>query len=426
MSALGWIDFSPDHREKVRTVIDMLKKKGVVDELGIGVIRDSFADRMFPGVSTIQTRAKYFTLTALLVQDYERQPAHARAKQSLEDYLRYWEIKCRIRLANRYGEHGQGLGIIGISFGERHDRDVQRPPSSVYWNGLRRFGFIWTTMSLSDFGRFIGGRQSRKALLEGTDREKGDDLDADTDGAPRVQAPEVGDDYWDTLAVTLTPEEAEYLRGHITARVRDSLLGQILKDGDAIKQMVTLRSDASFADFAELPFIKRLKSEELRWVVRHARDFWLILKGAHIRYNCLLQARFGTEHTLATFEARWSDWVDEMRQYDWGAWDKDFMWSLVDQHGSTVRQATRRFIDGWTEQARGGTPCLADCDRLVIIQEHATKGNRARLRSSAKDQQVPSEWIGLDKLDYRLTQVRTLVEDIQRAESGEADADAGR
>jgi hypothetical protein len=426
MSALGWIDFSADHREKVRTVIDLLKKQGVVDELGIGVIRDSFADKMFPGVSTIQTRAKYFTLTALLVQDYERQLAHVRAKQSLEDYLRHWEKDCRIRLAARYGDNGEGLGIIGISFRERKDRDVQRPPSSVYWTGLRRFGFIRTTMSLAEFGRFIGGRRSFKALLEGTDREKGDDPDAEADGAPRVHAPDVDDNYWDNLAITLTPEEAEFLRGHITARVPDSLLGQILMDGDAIKQIVSLRSDASFVDFADLPCVKSLKSEELRKVVQHARDFWLIFKGAHIRYNCLLQDRFGTEHVLAEFERTWSDWLEEVRHYDWATWDKDFMWSLVEQHGSIVREATRRFVDGWTEQARGGAPRLEDSNRLVVNQELANKGSRARLRSSAKDQHVGNEWIGLKELDYRLPQVRTLVEDIQRAESGEADADAGR
>ncbi len=65
MSSIGWIDFSSEHREKVRKVIDLLSAPGVVDELGIGVIRDSFADQMFPGLLTFQTRAKYFTLTAL-------------------------------------------------------------------------------------------------------------------------------------------------------------------------------------------------------------------------------------------------------------------------------------------------------------------------------------------------------------------------
>ena len=68
-SSLGWIDFSSEHREKVRSVIDFLSAPGVVDELGIGVIRDTFADGMFPGISTIQTRPKYFLLTALLIRD---------------------------------------------------------------------------------------------------------------------------------------------------------------------------------------------------------------------------------------------------------------------------------------------------------------------------------------------------------------------
>lgn len=51
MSSSGWIDFSSEHSEKVRTVIGLLSAPGVVDELGIVITRDSFADRMFPGFS---------------------------------------------------------------------------------------------------------------------------------------------------------------------------------------------------------------------------------------------------------------------------------------------------------------------------------------------------------------------------------------
>ena len=39
MASVGWIYFSSERRDNVRTVIDLLKKQGVVDELGIGVIR---------------------------------------------------------------------------------------------------------------------------------------------------------------------------------------------------------------------------------------------------------------------------------------------------------------------------------------------------------------------------------------------------
>lgn len=59
---LGWIDFSKEDRQKAFDVINLLSEQGAVDELGIGVIRDAFANYFFPGTSTIQTRAKYFLI----------------------------------------------------------------------------------------------------------------------------------------------------------------------------------------------------------------------------------------------------------------------------------------------------------------------------------------------------------------------------
>ena len=42
--SLGWIDFSKEERNKVLNVIHLLDEPGAVDELGIGSVRDSFAD----------------------------------------------------------------------------------------------------------------------------------------------------------------------------------------------------------------------------------------------------------------------------------------------------------------------------------------------------------------------------------------------
>lgn len=58
---IGWIDFSKEDRKKVLSVIELLSEKSALDELGIAPIRDGFADLFFPGTSTIQTRAKYFS-----------------------------------------------------------------------------------------------------------------------------------------------------------------------------------------------------------------------------------------------------------------------------------------------------------------------------------------------------------------------------
>ena len=43
-------------------VLKMTSESVALDELGIGRIRDAFADRMFPGISTLQKHMKYFSL----------------------------------------------------------------------------------------------------------------------------------------------------------------------------------------------------------------------------------------------------------------------------------------------------------------------------------------------------------------------------
>ena len=79
------------------------------------------------------------------------------------------------------------------------------------------------------------------------------------------------------------------------------------------QQLLKLKQNATFADMAELPFIRRLKREELRKTVYHARDFWTILEGAHIRYNWLLQSRFGTAHGVEQCDEYWETWLGDMR-----------------------------------------------------------------------------------------------------------------
>ena len=66
---LGWVDFSTEDRNKVFSVMNLLQEQGALDELGIGLIRDAFANRFFPGTSTIQTRAKYFLIVPYVLKE---------------------------------------------------------------------------------------------------------------------------------------------------------------------------------------------------------------------------------------------------------------------------------------------------------------------------------------------------------------------
>ena len=58
-STLGWLDHDPHERERTTRILALFKERNAVDELGLGGIRDSFADQLFPGTSTIQTRLRY-------------------------------------------------------------------------------------------------------------------------------------------------------------------------------------------------------------------------------------------------------------------------------------------------------------------------------------------------------------------------------
>ncbi|WP_244818721.1 DUF6361 family protein [Caballeronia sp. Lep1P3] len=69
MSSTGWIDFSASDRRRVHDVLAMMKEKGTLDELGVGQIRDAYADLLFPGFNTIQTRARYFLAIPRLMLD---------------------------------------------------------------------------------------------------------------------------------------------------------------------------------------------------------------------------------------------------------------------------------------------------------------------------------------------------------------------
>ena len=133
---LGWIDFSKEDRQKAFDVINLLSEQGAVDELGIGVIRDAFANYFFPGTSTIQTRAKYFLIVPYML----REAVDGRYGKDANRVLRAIdsaEKDCGIRLleADPKAEGVVGSRVLPKGW-------VARKPSDIYWNGIRTFGIF--------------------------------------------------------------------------------------------------------------------------------------------------------------------------------------------------------------------------------------------------------------------------------------------
>lgn len=136
MSQLGWVDFSSDERNKVKLVLAALNEPGTLDELGIGQIRDAFANRLFPGLSTIQTRAKYFITIARLLRDIQNGKAMKSKTPHL--WLEQQEHLLAEALVRIHGDAEKGIiGAESIING-----GVSRRPSSIYWNGLKTLALL--------------------------------------------------------------------------------------------------------------------------------------------------------------------------------------------------------------------------------------------------------------------------------------------
>src|SRR5690242_9296418 len=70
-SVFAWVDFAEGDRRRMAQVIDLLRENDTRDELGIGVVRDALAELLFPGTSTIQTRARYFLFIPWIYRRHE-------------------------------------------------------------------------------------------------------------------------------------------------------------------------------------------------------------------------------------------------------------------------------------------------------------------------------------------------------------------
>lgn len=408
MSALGWVDFSSEHREKVKSVIDLLSTPGVIDELGIGVIRDSFSDSLFPGISTIQTRAKYFVTVPRIFKDYYKLPPHQRRKRKLTEYLNDDENHCMEAMVANHADDPQ-VGIIGESFAEKQG-EVQRKPSSVYWAGLREFGLIRTNLSLPTFCRkFANPDQPLHDLILGSDKLRGDDPDAAEQTNETINTPSYDEEWIDSLTIHLSHEEASFLSRQIEARVPLSLLGQILLDADVRRRFLDLPFEWNFTTFAdEATFLVQFPIE-LQKIIAAARDFWQLMDGAHIRYNCLLQSRHGTSARREEFEALWNEWKENLTSFPWQRWDTGYLWTLTKRHHRRVKDYTIKFIEAWIDGVHDGGS-IETLDEIVIRQERFNKKSRARLHPSAEES--IGQWVGINDLNYRLNVARTIINDI--------------
>ena len=401
MANIGWIDFSPTYRARVGTILELLKPEGMVDELGVGVIRDAIADQLFPGISTIQTRAKYFFIIPYILGEYQQLKPFQRNKEKPEKFLERREYEVMWQLGDVY-KHEEGNGVIGIS--KHKPQKIMRRPSEIYWNGIHRFNLINTNgLGMHTFfaGRKNSMLESLLVLPQGDD-VSGDDIDAEFENLFSIRF-NFKKDWNKNLSLELTPDEAEILRDKIISRVKDSAICNLLQNSllyDEFKSFSTFREFALKAIALNIP-------DALKKAITLAHDFSELMVGAYITYNCMLQnAKFTESH----FEDDWIEWNEriEATMINFNGFNPADLFDLA----MTAKNHTRQFIFDWWQFVNSDRSDISLRNQLVENQEFNNKRGKARLRLKKHDDVREGRWIGLKYLDYRYQNAKTILADI--------------
>ena len=168
-SSFTWLDYSENDRQKMQDVLDQLGERTTRDELGIGGIRDAFADLLFPGTTTIQTAAKYFLFVPWMYVQLEQKNVPSKDVLAI---VRKFEVELSKTLSAAAAEDVDEdvHGIIGRRAGE----NLKRTASSVYWQGLLQWGIRRFSGSQDGYHRSLdklylrrNGRAESKAEFDG-------------------------------------------------------------------------------------------------------------------------------------------------------------------------------------------------------------------------------------------------------------------
>src|SRR4051812_1685875 len=126
---IAWLDASREDQRRMREIVNLFAQSESRDELGIGQIRDAFSDLLFPGTSTLHTRARYLLLIPWCYRTAAKKAADG------PDLERRAALNER-KLIAVLNEAGATDGLIGRQVLTK----LKTLPSALYWSALERYG----------------------------------------------------------------------------------------------------------------------------------------------------------------------------------------------------------------------------------------------------------------------------------------------
>jgi hypothetical protein len=399
-SSLTWLDYSEHERRKVLDVIRALGERDTRDELGVGAVRDAFADALFPGTSTIETRARYFLFVPWVYRAVE-----AGAAGPVSERARNAELDLIGPLQSSDDNEG--------TIGSRAQRHLQRLPSSVYWLGLERWGI-----------RLFGGSQSQyHSMLDragGSRRVRRNDDGEPVDGSPSANwhrgIPDPPGNFPRGISFRLAFQEAAYLRERIMTHCHDSLLAFLVDRGCRWESVGFAWEHPQLGEFPAT-------TGEL---LDHARAFSEVFHGAALLYNLMLAQLAERGELVRDYQQRLAKWgaLLEVEGHRLASWDRGRFWQLLDQTEARITPSTRRFVTTWLDLALGGDESVVRGENvaartLIHLRERDLKRGQARLDSRRALEMWGGE-AGTGRLTYRWPVAQRITLDILAGLEAEA------
>lgn len=397
-SILAWIDHDAKARERTLRILSLFQEKESRDELGLGSIRDSFADQFFPGTSTIQSRLRYMLFVPWIYQALEerRLPAESFAAQA---------DKMERDLVQPLMDSDDQAGVFGKTAG----RQLKRLPSSVYWAGLGAWGIRLTPFSKDEYHRRIDESYRRRNALKALEKDaktRGDDVDVEQRMAslnwhPRLPAPP--EDFPSKVDFALSREEAEFIRDRIQVACPNSLLSFLALHCEPAET----NAPWEHPDYDSF-------SERHKELLTHARLFSEVMHGAALSYNVQLAKLRNHEDLVAVHRESFDEWTSTLPLAEIREWSVTRLWELTLDHGHTITPQTRSFVHQWIDHTRKSpSGLLSDAEALNLIKrrEMKLKGTRSRFRN----QRALEQWggySGVGRLVYRWPNAKLLLNDL--------------
>lgn len=396
-SSLTWLDFSEYDRRRALDVIDLFRERDTRDELGIGTVRDAISDTLFPGTSTLQTRARYFLFIPWIYRKLEAR------KLSAADVARVARRE-EINLIKALETSGETEGVIGIEARET----LKRLPSSIYWMGLGSWGLRLLDASQADYHRQFGRFSSRAdgaALGDG-------DTESTASGTLWHRAlPAPPADFPSAASFALRREEAAYLRERVMTRQPGTLLAYLMDRGQ------TSEVDYPWEHPQVSDFPLRNRNE-----LEHARLFSLAIHGAALIYNYLLAGLSKRQELADAYRDAIAEWAADMEQdrASLTSWSRQAFWALARARNPRLTRSTQAFVDTWLDLALNTPPSqrakaedLADAQGLIRAREARLKGGLSRF-TNARALELWSGASGVLRNSYRWFRAQAIVNDVVR------------